>query len=327
MPAPNPSGSNLHINAPLTNVSIGWYNGEENGFIADKVFPAVPGLQHQGNLYRKYKRGDWFRGEAAKRAPGTESEGGGWEVETDSYFADVWAVHKDVTDQDRANADSVWSLDKDAAEWVAQNLATKREKLFIQNFLTTGVWDTDITGVASAPGAGQTLRWDVAGSDPVAFIKRQKLLIKELTGVTPNKLVVGPYVDIALTEHAAIRDLIKYSQKAVITNDLLSGLFGVEYLVADAVENVGVQGAADDIGFQFGNDALLVYAAKSPGVNTISGGYIFPWAGYIGSSGTGHRTKKFRMEPIASDRVEGEMAFDMKVVAPELGVFFNEIVS
>jgi hypothetical protein len=37
--------------------------------------------------------------------------------------------------------------------------------------------------------------------------------------------------------------------------------------------------------------------------------------------------KKFRMEPIASDRVEGEMAYDFQVIAPELGYFMPSLVS
>jgi hypothetical protein len=32
------------------------------------------------------------------------------------------------------------------------------------------------------------------------------------------------------------------------------------------------------------------------------------------------------MEEIASVRVEGEMAFDMKVVSPDVGIFFSSVV-
>jgi hypothetical protein len=41
----------------------------------------------------------------------------------------------------------------------------------------------------------------------------------------------------------------------------------------------------------------------------------------------GTRMKQFRLEAIASDRIEGEMAFDMKIVSSILGVFFASIVA
>lgn len=36
--------------------------------------------------------------------------------------------------------------------------------------------------------------------------------------------------------------------------------------------------------------------------------------------------KRFRMEPIASDRIEGEMTYDMRVISPDVGVFLSNVV-
>ena len=48
---------------------------------------------------------------------------------------------------------------------------------------------------------------------------------------------------------------------------------------------------------------------------------------YLGAGPSGNRIKRFRMEQIASDRIEGEMAFAAKLVAADLGVFFEDAVS
>ena len=37
--------------------------------------------------------------------------------------------------------------------------------------------------------------------------------------------------------------------------------------------------------------------------------------------------KNFRMEHIASDRIEAEMTYDMKVVAEDMGIFLNTVVA
>ena len=55
---------------------------------------------------------------------------------------------------------------------------------------------------------------------------------------------------------------------------------------------------------------------------TPSAGYTFSWTGATGASDSGGRIKRFRLELLESDRVEIQMSFDQKLVAPDLGYFF-----
>ena len=115
---PQPTISDVHIDAILTNISVAYMQRAEN-MIADKVFPVVP-VDKKSNKYFKYDKNDWFRDEAQRRAPGTESAGGGYNLSTDTYSADVWAFHKDVDDQTLANADTPLNPLREAAEFVTQ---------------------------------------------------------------------------------------------------------------------------------------------------------------------------------------------------------------
>jgi hypothetical protein len=235
---------------------------------------------------------------------------------------------KDIDDQTRANADAAINMDRDATEYVTQQLWTKRDQVWASKFFTTGIWSTNLTGVAAAPGAGQFLRWDEPNSTPIEDITGQAIAIAGLTGFKPNKLVLGPEVYNALRNNADVLDRIKYTQRAVATTDLLASLFDVdEVVVPMSVVNPAIQGAADATSFIFGKSALLVYSAPNPGLLTPSGGYIFTWNGLMGAGAFGNRIKRFRMEWLAADRVEGEAAFDCKLVAPELGCFFATAVS
>ena len=65
---PNPAQSDLHVNVPLTNVSVAWMQDKAT-FIADKVFPRVP-VQKQSDLYWKYSKSDWRKTEARSVRPG-----------------------------------------------------------------------------------------------------------------------------------------------------------------------------------------------------------------------------------------------------------------
>ena len=60
---------------------------------------------------------------------------------------------------------------------------------------------------------------------------------------------------------------------------------------------------------------------------TPSAGYIFTWKGYLGGNSQGIKIKRFRMEHIASDRVEAEQTYDMKVVSADLGVYLKDAVA
>lgn len=330
---PNPQQQNLHHNVPLTNISVA-YIQDEDQYIADRVFPRVP-VQKQSDLYWKYHKSEWRRTDAEKRAPSTETPGVGWNVTTDSYYCHVYGVHKDIDDQLRANADSAFNLDRDATRFITGQLLLKRDLDWNTTYFTTGVWDNDLDGAASSPGADQFLQWDQAGSDPIADISDYTINVRESTGFTPNTLVIGPRVLNSLKNHADILDRIKYTQRGVVTEDLLASLFGVnKLLVTWTSQNTGAEfqdpddsDANADYSFVNGNHALLVYSTGSPSLMTPTAGYTFTWNGYLGGNDRGIKVKRFRQENIASDRVEAEMTYDMKVIASDLGIFFEDAVA
>lgn len=325
---PNPVPGDLHVSGPLTDISVA-YVMDQTRFIADQVFPNVS-VTKQGDLYYKYDKGDWFRTDAQKRAPGAESVGTGWRVSTDSYYADVWALHVDVDDQTRANADSQFNLDRDATRRVTNDLLIRRDKEWISKFFGTGIWDTNITGVASGATGNQINQWNGASTTPIEDIFTQRMNMLEKTGFEPNVLVMGARVWQVLANHAQILERIKYTQAGFITEDLVARAFGVDrIIVAKATENTAVENKAGttSFGFMAGKSVLLAYSAPNPGLMTPSAGYTFSWSGFNGSAGLGTRVKKFRIEERAADRVEGEMAFALKAVCTDLGCFYSGAVA
>lgn len=316
-----PSKSDVHINAPLTNISIA-YIQEQSKFVADKIFPMIP-VQKQSDRYFMYKKGNFFRAQAQKRAPGTESAGSGFEIDnTPTYYADVWALHQDIDDQTRQNADSPLSLDRDSTIFLTQQGLLTREKEWVDSYFKAGVWDTDLVG-----GVGFTL-WDDASSTPIEDVQGQALTIGRKTGFKPNTLVLSPDVFNALRNHADILDRVKYTQRGVVTTDLLAAIFDVDRVVVpESVVNSAPEGVADSLDYFLGKHAFLCYSNPRPSIMTPSAGYMFSWNGLLGAGAAGNRISRFRMEHLKADRVEIEMAFDMKVVGSDLGVFFSGAVS
>lgn len=311
-----PTGGDVHIKAALTNISVAWVQ-DQSTYHAAEIFPVV-GVQHQSDLFYKFNKDDFLRDEAKPRAPGSESAGGGYGFTTATYNCLVEAFHKDIDDQLRANADSVFQLDQQGTEFVTQKLLLRRENRWISSFYKTGVWGTDIT---------PTNLWDVTASTPKKDVSVGRLAIQITSGFKPNTLVLGPQVFEALTYNADIQNQFKYTSANSIDTAMMARYFNIDrVLVLDAISSTATEGAASAINFMAGKHALLCYSAPAPGLMQPTAGYTFAWTGYTGAVG-GWRMKKFRMENIASDRVEGEMAYDFQVIAPELGYFMHDIVS
>ena len=324
---PNPTQSDLHINVPLTNVSIG-YMIDRKDFIADKVFPRVP-VQKQSDLFWKYRKSDWRRTDVQRRAPGTETVGSGWKTDTGQYYCHVYGVHKDIDDQVRANADSFWQLDKDSTLFVTNQLLLRRDLDWNANYFRPGVWATDHVGGTDFDA------WTDVASDPIVqFANMQTEFIRQ-SGRKANTLVLGANAITTLKNHPDIIDRIKYTQRGVVTEDLLASLFDVDkILVSYATQETtgqefadgGMQDANAEYNFMSNSEsALLCYPPAAPSLMTPAAGYIFTWNGYLAGNSYGIRMKNFRMEHIASDRIEGEMTYDMKVVSPEMGIFLSNV--
>lgn len=316
-----PTRSDVHVNRPLTNISIAYIQRAAD-FIADKVFPIVP-VMKQSDRYFVYDKSYWFSAAAQLRAPATESAGSGFAIDnTPNYFAGVWALHKDVDDQTRANADAPLNMDRDATLFVTQNMLLRREIQFNYKFMQLNTWTGQPDFQPNVNGKGY---WDNSSSNPMADVDQLKQEIKSQTGFLPNTLVVANDVFFALRNNASVLDRIKYTQRGVVTEDILANLFGVEkFLVSSVVQNSAVESPAPSPGtfsYLASNNFLLVYSAPAPSILQPTGGYIFSWNGLFGAGAQGNRISKFRMEQLKSDRIEGEMAFDMKLVGADLGCY------
>lgn len=338
---PQPTLSDVHVSRPLTNISVAYIQNASN-FVADEIFPNIPVLKN-ADAYFKYDRSDFWRNQFRKRAPATESAGSGWKITTDSYYAEVWALHKDIDDQIRANTDSPLDMDRDATIWLTQQALIAREVYWAASYFTTGLWTgvtgsaADITGVTASPSTNEVFRWDdYTNSNPIADIKAYTDRQHLLTGMRPNTLVMGRQVWTQLSEHPDLIDRIKYSSSgdrpAIVTRQAVAALFEIDrILIADGIQATSVENPAFETSmttaFIAGKKAFLTYVNPTPSIMQPSSGYTFSWTGYLGASRQGMRVKKFRMEPLASDRVEGEMAYAQKIVGSDMGTFFNNIIS
>lgn len=314
-----PTSSAVHVDRPLTNISVA-YMQSQDAFIASRVFPIVP-VEKQTDKYFTYTKNDWFRDEAELRADGTQSAGSGYGLSTASYSCDVYAFHKDVGPQARANVDAGLALDRDATLFVTQRLLLRQEMQWVTDCFSTSIWGTDSTP--------SNLWSDYTLSDPINDVETGKETILSNTGFLPNTLVLGYQTFRALRNHPDIIDRFKYTSSQNISAQMLAGIFEVDRIfVARAVKATNVEGETAAYGFVHGKHALLCYVAPTPGLLTPSAGYTFVWRGLPGGIGADVAISRESI-PLTggAERVEGQTAWDNKIVATDLGYFFNGAVA
>lgn len=327
-----PTAGDVHVNAPLTNVAIAYMQSNDR-FIADRVFPNVP-VSKQSDLYRIYDRAFFYRMEMEIRAPGTKTKAIGYEMSTTSYYCPVFGINHPIPDMIRSNADADVNLERNGTRLLGQQALLKREMTWATNFFATSVWTSGRNGVASGEVAGTSVRqWNDANSTPVEDVRLGKRVVAELTGMEPNKLTVSRAVYDTLIDHPDIVDRVKYSNGTAdspskVNARTLAALFEIEeLLIMNAVRNTANEGQTASFSFIGGKHALLTHTPPSASTDIPSAGYTFSWTGYTGAGENGARVRRYRDEPIGSDVIELELAYDQKKTAADLGFFFNGIIA
>ena len=325
---PQPTLGQVHVDRWLTNVAQK-YLLDPGVFVYDQVFPVVP-VNNQSDLVLKYDRTAFFRDAAEPRAPGKQSQGGGFTTSHDMYSCMQWAYHMDVPDEVRLNADSPMNLDSDATDMVTQVLRIRMERLWALRYFVAGLWTTARTGVAGAPGAGQVRQWDdYVNSTPMVDIRNIKLAMWMLTGYQPNTMAINKCTWYALRDHPTLVARLVFTQAVnKLTRAQVAALLDLtDIVVSESVYHRTPMGQSP-VTMQpcLGRHALICYVPGGPSVMRPSAGYTFSWD--RGNNGAGIVIRRIRfVHGEDKDRIEGRFYRDCKVLEPALGAFIQNVIS
>jgi hypothetical protein len=331
---PQPTPNQLHINHYLTDLAIAW-SQDEAKFVAGRVFPTVPVAKASDN-YVIYQKGYFYRDEFAPRPLGGRPKQVGFEIEKGLYSCEEEALETKVDDRERANADQPLDPDVSAQMLLTTQALIHRDRLWSEAFFKTGIWTVNWEGKEAAPTKKEEeeekfLQFDQVGSEPIEFFDQRRIDIGSKTGYLPNKLVIGADVFRVLKNHPAVVERIKYTQRGIVTLDILAELFDVdEVLVPMGVINTAEEGLANKINYIVNRKAaLLVYAAPAPTIQAPSAGYSFAWTGLLPGvpNAFGGIIESGREELAHSDVFQCRTAFTQAAVAADLGEFFGACVT
>lgn len=249
----------------LTTISV-QFQPAPDGYLADLVLPPVPVVRESASfwVYDKSR----FDVPDSKRAPRAEYNRIDWNVTTDNYLCHQFGLEGEIDDQERKNAAAPLDLDVDTTEIVTDMVLNNREKRVVDMVTDTSV----VTQYTTLSG---TSKWtDGVNSDPLGDVKTGRTTIFQATGYRPNRMVIGYTVFEALKLHPQIKEIIKYTERAIVTAALLAAVFEVEeVLVGGVLRRTSKAGQTDALSDVWGANVLLFYSEKSPSLKRASFGY------------------------------------------------------
>jgi len=271
---PQSTGRDLHIDALLSQMAIGYF--QDTG-IAGLIAPNVP-VGKQGDMYTVFSRADALRTEDTKRSPDTEANKVTRTISSDTYFAQNYALKYAVTIEDRANADPVFrqNLINNGAEYIL-------DKLMLDWEVRLATLAQATASVGSSAGVGS--EWDAAASsDPIGDMETAMDNVQDLTGLRPNRVVMGLDAWRSLKRNGSVRDLIFGSsaagpQRNVTKSQIAAALEVEQVLVGAAYRNTANETQAETLSKVWGDHVTCYYAPSAPSRDKPSWMYSFRWAG------------------------------------------------
>ena len=321
--------ADVHVDRLITDLSVDWVQAADR-YVSPFVFPIVP-VNNRSDLFLIWDRGSMLRNEMSVRPIGERPRQVKRTSTTGTYLCEERALEYPLDDRFRANRDEPFDDDIGAAKYLTAQAWIDADSRWAASFFKAGVWTTDVTGVAAAPGADQFLQFNQSGSKPFDDIRAQIKAVDELTGFPPNVAVLGSDVWNILADHPDALDRIKHVMVGIVTPQLIAQALGLNrVLVAGGIENTAAEGATDVFArIVDPKGVLLAHASDNPGRDRPSGGYTFAWQRLIpGATNSMGGVIERGREPLAhSDIFQVRTATDPQLVAADLGVFMASAVA
>jgi len=263
-----PTQSQIRVSDPvLSNVSIGYKNAEH---VAQFLMPFLSSQKRGGKVVKFGKEA--FKLYNTIRAMRAKSQRMNWSkipsitLQLEDHTMEDVFDDEELTEQSSPidlqtkavnNTNDIIQLDREVSVAnLAQDLAT----------YPTGNKVT-LSG---------TSQWSNPASTPKADIIAAREAIRSKIGRYPNTLLLGPITFTQLSEHADMVDKIKYSERGIVTPEIMAAVLDVDRVV---VGKSVYANAADDFVDVWGKHAILAFVPESPARDMPAFGYTARLAG------------------------------------------------
>lgn len=266
------TGSQLHIDVPLSNISIAAFNENADVQIASALLPIVP-VDAQSDKYYTLTADDFLRIPDTKRSPKTMARLVNFSVSSDAYRCENFALASDYPLEDLSNADRILRLQRNASRLVTSGLGRDYVQR-VANLVTS------ISNVGSGVALTGGSKWsDYVNSDPISDVTTAHAFIKNGTNFIANTALIDYDTLAIVRRHPVILDMYKYTSGGQATVAQLQEVFGVQrLLVGNGIARRNLEGGTASTTNIWGNSFVLAYVDPNPvAPETATAGLSFRW--------------------------------------------------
>jgi len=312
-----PTNANVTANPVLT-ATLNNYLVNAEGFVGRRVAPLFL-TPEQSAQYYVFDRDNMMSSPTlAGRAPSTPFPRTSLKLSDDTYRTVDRGLECPVDDGQRKKYAKAFDADAAAIRKIRNDVLVNHEQRV-----------ASVAKAAAVANHTPTKRWDEYDeddSDPVADVDTGKNAIFNATGMEANLLIIPRAVFYKLKEHPAILEKIKYSQRGVVTKEILAEVFGVdEILVPGLVTNSAAEGQTPVPSGIWGKIAFLCHAENVQSLDAPNFMRTFVWTSETGPDGV--LVESYREDKIKSDVHRAQHWTDEKRVGLELGYQIKAVIA
>ena len=306
--------SRVTVNPVLTITAVKFIQNA-SAFIGRRLFPLFMTREQAANYYVFDRENMLDVPTNIRRAPGAAYSRSVMKLSEDSYNCREYGHEEPVDDRERAKYASALDADR-ASVTRASNIIMVNHELRVKA-LATG---------SGVPNSGISTKWDGISPDPIGDVDAAKEVIRKGCGLTANLMAINQDTFNVLKELPIILDKIKYTQRGIVTAELIAAVFGVEnLLVAGSVINGAAEGQTISPADIWSDDVILAHVENSQDLQAPNFGRTFAWIGQTGPDGV--IIESYRDEPKRSDVHRARHDVDEKLVGAECGYRLSDVLT
>lgn len=324
--SPNFTVGNVHVSAPLTQMSIGYHPA---GMIAEQVFPVVK-VKHESDLYYVWDKPQAVRAERSDgygslRGDKSQARELNFGATLASYQAYEFAYRTSISDRERQNQDEVLNLELAKIRRL-QDLVLLDQEIRVANLLTT-TGNYAATNFVTLAGVNQ---WNNASfvsqsgatqSQIKANVDAGKEAIRQQTlGLEANAIIIPPAVARVMMRDVGIVEQVKYTNPALLVGGYLpETLWGMKVLMPNALNTTTIEGEVPTFNDVWGKNVVLLYVNPNPGIDQVTSGVVFRQRDW--------QVKTWRDESIDTTYYQPSLVQTEKFVAPVAAYLINAAIA
>lgn len=321
----------VHIDTALSQLSIAY--PQPDLVFKDEVFPIVPVDARSGLYFVSSKQR--FRQVIDTGAPGAKPNELALELDQKkSYYCDPHKLNLPTPDEVEENADPGADLDIENMILLTDGVRLNEE--------ISGAAVLNTTNITQNTTLSGTSQWsDFVNSDPFLVVDQKRTVIRNATGVLPNRMLIPEAVFLVLRNHPKLIQRVVFTESGLhtpLTADQMATAFGVEKIViAAGLKNSAIEGRADSLTSIWGKNVVLYYKASAPGRRIVSLGYTFMWmvtpgtngrlTGNLSSPNGGVLIKRWREEGRDVDSMGIRYYYDQRFIEPNCAYLFVNAIA